>query len=312
MLKVKDPIARRLYGLLANHIYVRRSSSARLPVTVSLVDSKTGESSSQYPLFKGQAAEQHAMSGYMHDISRTGLSLIVPSFHFGNHYLIDCSNYTLRITVELPNGAVNVQAAPVRFNKLDESRYFIGARFMKMTDADHRRLTQYIKSGKVMAEVMDSVVRRFYSFMANHLHVRRNGMNLPVTVSLLDMGKNPVVRRCPPVMPGLLRDISKTGVSLVMPSVSFGDSFLTDGYCEMRVMIELPNGAVNIEAAPVRYDKFDEPQKEGAYLVGARILRMTDQERKSLVKRIQQVKKSRASIRQPGFALARDYSKSSS
>jgi hypothetical protein len=311
MLKVRDSIAGRFHKLLANHIYVRRSS-ARLPVTVSLVDSKTGESGAQYPLFKGQTAEQLAMSGYMHDISRTGLSLIVPSFHFGNHYLIDCSNYTLRIMLELPNGVVNVQAAPVRFNKLDESRYFIGARFMKMTDADHRRLIQYIKSGKVMTEVVDSVVRRFYSFMANHLHVRRNGMNLPVTVSLLDLGKNPVVSRRPPAMPGYLRDISKTGVSLVVPSVSFGDSFLTDGYCEMRIMVELPNGAVNIQAAPVRYDKLDEAPGDGAYLVGARILRMTNQERKSLVKRIQQVKKSRGAMRQPGFALARDYSKSSS
>ncbi|MGB7924110.1 MAG: PilZ domain-containing protein [Pyrinomonadaceae bacterium] len=311
MLKVKDSIAGRLKSLLANHIYVRRNS-ARLPVTVSLVDSKTGgDASAQYPLFKGQKAESSAMSGYMHDISRTGLSLIVPSFHFGNHYLIDCSNYTLRIMVELPNGVVNVQAAPVRFNKLDDSRYFIGARFMKMTDADHRRLTQYIKSGKVVAEVIDSVGRWFYNLMSNHLHVRRSGMDMPVTVSLLDLGKNPVVARLPAAMTGVLRDISKTGVSLVLPSVSFGDRFLTDGYCEMRIMVELPNGAVNIQAAPVRYDKFDEAQSEGAYLVGARILRMTVQERKSLVKRIQQVKK-RAAVRQPGFALARDYSKSSS
>lgn len=311
MLKVKDSIAGRLSRLLSNHIYVRRSS-ARLPVTVSLVDSKTGDVSAQYPRFKGQTADSLAMSGYMHDISRTGLSLIVPSFHFGNHYLIDCSNYTLRIMVELPNGVVNVQAAPVRFNKLDESSYFIGARIMKMTDADHRRLVQYIKSGKLMAEVMDSAGRWFYGLMANHLHVRRSGMRLPVTVSLVDLGKNPVVARLPTEMPGSLRDISKTGVSLVLPSVSFGDRFLTDGYCEMRIMVELPNGAINLQAAPVRYDKLNEPQSEGSYLVGARILRMTDQERKALVKRFQQVKKSRGAIRQPGFALTRDYSKSSS
>ena len=163
-----------------------------------------------------------------------------------------------------------------------------------------------------MAEVMDSVVRYFYGFLAHHTHARRSGMSLPVTVSLLDLGRNPVVAHCPPAMPGFLRDISKNGLSLVVPSVSFGDSFLTDGYCEMRIMVELPNGAVNIQAAPVRYDKFDEPHSEGAYLVGARILRMADPDRKSLVHHIQQVRRSSASIPQPDFALARDYSKSSS
>jgi hypothetical protein len=311
MLKVKDSIGGRLHRLLANHIYVRRSG-VRLPVTVSLLDSKTGDVSAQYPLFKGAATDSLAMSGYMQDVSRTDLSLIVPSVHFGNHYLIDCSNYTLRIMVELPNGAINIQAAPVRFNKLDESRYFIGARIMKMTDADQRRLVQYIKSGKVMAEVMDSLIRHFYSFVANHMRIRRGGMSLPVTVSLLDLGKNPVVAHRPPAMPGFLRDISKTGLSLVLPSVSFGDRFLTDGYCEMRIMVELPNGAVNIQAAPVRYDKFDETQNEGAYLVGARILRMAEPDRKSLVHHIQQVRRSGTSLPQTSFELARDYSKSSS
>lgn len=311
MLKIKDSIAGRFYSLLAKHVYIRRSNT-RLPVTVSLLDAKTGKSSAQYPLFKGQMPDSLALSGYLHDLSKTDLSLIVPSVHFGNHYLIDCSNYTLRITVELPNGAINIQAAPVRFNKLDERRYFIGARIMKMTDADHRRLVQYIKSGKLMTEVMDSVVRRFYGFMANHIHVRRRGMSLPVTISLLDLGKNPVVARLPPAMPGFLRDISKTGLALVVPSVNFGDRFLTDGYCEMRIMVELPNGAVNIQAAPVRYDKFDEPQNDCAYLVGARILRMTELDRKSLAHHIQQAKRSRASLAQTNFALARDYPKSSS
>lgn len=311
MRRVKDSIAGRLYSLLADHIYVRQSRM-RLPVTVSLLDSKTGDVSAQYPLFKGQVSDSLAMSGYLHDISKSDLSLIVPSVHFGNHYLIDCSNYTLRIMVELPNGAVNIQAAPVRFNKLDDSRYFIGARIMKMTDADQRRLVQYIKSGKVMVEAMDSIVRYVYGFLANHLHVRRSEMSMPVTVSLLDLGKNPVVAHCPPAMPGFLRDISKTGLSLVVPSVSFGDRFLTDGYCEMRIMVELPNGAVNIQAAPVRYDKLVEPQSEGAYLVGARILRIAGADRKSLAHHIQQMKRSRASIPQTSFALARDYSKSSS
>ena len=109
-----------------------------------------------------------------------------------------------------------------------------------------------------MPKVKDSIAGRLYSFLVNHIHVRRSEMRLPVTVSLFDLGRNPVVAHRPPAMPGFLRDISKTGLSLVLPSVSFGDRFLIDGYCEMRIMVELPDGAVNIQAVPVRYDKFDD------------------------------------------------------
>jgi PilZ domain len=163
-----------------------------------------------------------------------------------------------------------------------------------------------------MPKVKDSIARRLYGLLVNHIQIRRSEMRLPVTVSLLDLGRNPVVAHHPPVMPGFLRDISKTGLSLVVPSVSFGDRFLTDGYCEMRIMVELPDGAVNIQAVPVRYDKFDEPQNECAYLVGARILRMADPDRESLARYIKQVKRSSAGIPQTSFALARDYSESSS
>ena len=163
-----------------------------------------------------------------------------------------------------------------------------------------------------MPKAMNSIAGRLYSFLVNHLYVRRSGVRLPVTISLLDLGRNPVVAHSPRAMPGFLRDISKTGLSLAVPSVSFGDRFLIDGYCKMQIMVELPGGAVNIQAVPVRYDKFDEPQNECAYLVGARILKMADPDRKSLAHHIRHVKRSSAEIPQTGFALARDYSKSSS
>lgn len=135
----KNSIVSRLYGFVANHIQGRRSGT-RLPLNVSLLEpAKTRAASAQH---------SPAVSGYLHDISKTGLSLVVPSVRFGNHYLIDCSDYILQIMVELPNEAVNIQATPVRFDKLDESQYFIGARIIQMTDLDRRRIVKYIKQAK--------------------------------------------------------------------------------------------------------------------------------------------------------------------
>jgi hypothetical protein len=148
MRKVMNTIVGRFYGFLTNYIYVRRSG-IRPPVTVSLLDPKKRDVSTSYLLSKRQTPDSLTMPGYLHDISRAELSLIVPSLHFGNHDLIDCSTYTLQISVEFSNRTINIQAAPVRYDTLDEPqsqcKYIIGARITQMADSERNRLVQYIQ-----------------------------------------------------------------------------------------------------------------------------------------------------------------------
>ena len=70
----------------------------------------------------------------------------------------------------------------------------------------------------------------------------------------------------------------------------------------MRVLVELPNGVVNIHVAPVRYDKLHEKQADRRYLIGARIMKMTDSDRQNLSQYMQEAKKSKAL----SFSFARD------
>jgi hypothetical protein len=102
-------------------------------------------------------------------------------------------------------------------------------------------------------------------------------------------------------MSGYLRDISKTGLSLVVPSLRFGNRFLVSGHYPLRVMVELPNGTVDIQVAPVRYDKLHE-KSDRKYLIGARIMQMTDSDRRHLSQYIQEVKKSKP----VSFSFARE------
>ena len=146
-----NSIIRRFYQFLINHKHIRRSGM-RLPLTVSLLDSKTGAVRARHPLSERLTPRPAAVAGYLHDISRTGLALVLPSVHFGNRHLIDCSDYVLRIIIQSPDGAVNIEATPVRFDKLEESRgesrYLIGARIMQMTDSERRGLMERIKQAK--------------------------------------------------------------------------------------------------------------------------------------------------------------------
>ena len=91
-----------------------------------------------------------------------------------------------------------------------------------------------------------------------------------------------------------MRDISKTGLSLVVPSLRIGNRFLVSGHDPLCVMVELPDGIVNIQVAPVRYDKLHEKLSDRRYLIGARIVRMTESDRRHLTQYLQEVKKSKA------------------
>ena len=151
-----------------------------------------------------------------------------------------------------------------------------------------------------MLKLMSSIVGRAYKLLGTYIHARRHDMRLPLSVSLLD--EKTISDPYSPAMPGYLRDISKTGISLIVPSIRFGDRFLLSGHDPLRVRVELPSGAVNIQVAPVRYDRLYEEQSERRYLIGARIMEMTASDREHLTRYIQQVKKSEAA----SFSFARD------
>ncbi|MDT4965650.1 MAG: hypothetical protein QOJ64_387 [Acidobacteriota bacterium] len=152
-----------------------------------------------------------------------------------------------------------------------------------------------------MVKLMNSIVGRVYSYVDSHIHAHRYDMRLPMSVSLLESRR--VAKRVPSPsdMSGYLRDISKTGLSLVVPSLRFGNRFLVSGHYPLRVMVELPNGTVDIQVAPVRYDKLHE-KSDRKYLIGARIMQMTDSDRRHLSQYIQEVKKSKP----VSFSFARE------
>ena len=95
-------------------------------------------------------------------------------------------------------------------------------------------------------------------------------------------------------MAGYLRDLSKTGLSLVVPSLRFGNRFLVSQYHPLSVRIELPDGIVEIQVSPVRYDKLHDVQGERSYIIGARIIRLTAADRARLSQHIQLMKKRQA------------------
>ncbi len=78
---------------------------------------------------------------------------------------------------------------------------------------------------------------------------------------------------------GHTRDISATGLSLVVPGLHVRDAELFGSQNPLQLTLSLPTGIVDIQATPVRYEWLGEKSEQKSYLIGARITQIRDDER---------------------------------
>lgn len=79
-----------------------------------------------------------------------------------------------------------------------------------------------------------------------------------------------------PIM-GHTRDLSETGVSLVLPTAQLGCVDISRAGAPLRLVLSLPSGVVVLQAATVRSQLLS---SDGQVLVGARIVKMYDYDRR--------------------------------
>ena len=80
---------------------------------------------------------------------------------------------------------------------------------------------------------------------------------------------------------GYTRDISATGLALIVPSIRIGGQYITGENRALQIMLKLPTGNILIHGTPVRYSPL-EAEEEGAdngYIIGVSITDMSDEDR---------------------------------
>lgn len=109
-------------------------SKASLPFSLSIINA---------------AGDEARLAGHTRDMRATGLSLVVPDIRIGDQEIVG-PDRTLRIVLELPSGPIEIQAAPVRYEQLDEKGteqgYLVGARITEISDSDCVRFVKYLRS----------------------------------------------------------------------------------------------------------------------------------------------------------------------
>jgi len=133
-------------------------------------------------------------------------------------------------------------------------------------------MARFIDQIKARLRRKPTTERRAAQRFTTHLERR-----LVVNVSLLDM--KPDGSRGPTVLAGFTRDVSESGLGIVLPDIRIGKSSVTRPDKTLRIMLGLPGEPIEIQALPVRYVEMEEDAESEGYLVGVHIIKMSERDR---------------------------------
>jgi PilZ domain len=132
-----------------------------------------------------------------------------------------------------------------------------------------------------MSELPRRIVSRLRRFIGNRRRSRRVRVRLSFTLSLSDPRVRSNGSRRLPKLDGYTLDISTTGLALVVPAIRIGEHYLAGDDRRLHIKLDLPSGPVEMKVATVRYESMDD---DNGYLIGARILEMSDADKASFEK----------------------------
>src|SRR5829696_8079011 len=126
-----------------------------------------------------------------------------------------------------------------------------------------------------MPELIRSIAGRLREFMGNRRvaprYVTHLEVGLALNVSLPGTSAGSQTTSPPLKLAGYTRDISASGLALIVPSIRVGGQYLTGENRRLRIVLKLPTGQIEILATPVRYSPLDAGGLDTGYLVGVQI-----------------------------------------
>ncbi|MDT4897497.1 MAG: hypothetical protein QOH25_2574 [Acidobacteriota bacterium] len=78
---------------------------------------------------------------------------------------------------------------------------------------------------------------------------------------------------------GYTRDVSATGLALIVPTIRIGGQYITGENRPLEIMLKLPTGQIRVKATSVRYAPLEEEGTDTGYLIGVAIVWMSDEDR---------------------------------
>jgi len=139
-----------------------------------------------------------------------------------------------------------------------------------------------------MSELPRRIVSQLRRFIGNRRRSKRVRARLGFTLSLSDPRVGSNGSRRLPTLDGYTLDVSVTGLALIVPAIRIGEHYLAGADRKLHIKLELPSGPIEMRVASVRYESLED---DTGYLIGARIVEISDSDRKSFERYVANVVK---------------------
>jgi hypothetical protein len=130
-----------------------------------------------------------------------------------------------------------------------------------------------------MAEFTRAIVARARRYVGDRRRSQRLSVRLPFSLALVSASKSLNGTRRVSSMDGHTLDVSENSLALIVPKITLDEHHLVGENRNFNVKLELPDGSLEMQAAPVRYERLEEQRGETGYLIAVKIVGMLDIDR---------------------------------
>jgi len=130
-----------------------------------------------------------------------------------------------------------------------------------------------------MPELARSLVSQFRRFLGDRRRGKRQKARLALTLSLTGPAAKLNGSRPSAVLKGHTLNLSNDGLALIVPSILLDEHHLVAENRKLNVKVALGEEIVEMKVVPIRYESLEEHETETGYLIGARIVEMSESDR---------------------------------
>jgi len=139
-----------------------------------------------------------------------------------------------------------------------------------------------------MPEFIRSVVSRVRMFVKDRRSSPRLRVSLMFAISVGRKANGNGSGQHERLLKGHTRDLSQNGLALNVSQVHLDGHHLATAGHDLQLNLELPGGSISMLVTPERYERLDEEELGCGYLIGVRIVQISDEDRKLYLNFIQQ------------------------
>jgi hypothetical protein len=131
-----------------------------------------------------------------------------------------------------------------------------------------------------MPEFIRSVVSRVRMYVKDRRSSPRLRVRLLFSISVGRKANGNGSGQVERLLKGHTRDLSQNGLALNVSQVHLDGHHLATEGRDLQLKLELPGGPISMLVTPSRYERLDEAELGCGYLIGMKIVQMSDEDRR--------------------------------